>query len=94
MQRFSEPPRICRILTGRERTFDDSFAAGVARLRGYIAGAFAKLGAADAEADASSLLSEMVGALSLARAEPDPAASDAILERSKRALKTRFGLTS
>jgi TetR/AcrR family transcriptional repressor of nem operon len=47
---------------------------------------------ADADAAASSLLSELVGALSLARAEPDPAASDAILERSKAALKRRFGL--
>jgi len=34
----------------------------------------------------------MVGALSLARADPDPARSDAILERSRAALKTRFGL--
>lgn len=68
------------------------FAAGVERLRSRLAGQLAELGREDPPADASSMLSEMVGALSLARAEPDPAASDAILERSKAAVKRRFGL--
>ena len=40
------------------------------------------------------MIAELVGALSLARAEPDPAASDAILDRSKAALKRRFALES
>jgi TetR/AcrR family transcriptional repressor of nem operon len=70
------------------------FAAGVARLRDRIAGQFAAIGAADPAGDASSLVAELVGALSLARAEPDPAASDAILERSRAALKRRFGLAT
>lgn len=68
------------------------FASGVERLRGRLAGQLAELGREDPQADASSMLSEMVGALSLARAEPDPAASDAILQRSKAAVKRRFGL--
>lgn len=68
------------------------FAAGVERLRGRLAGQLAELGREDPQADASSMLSELVGALSLARAEPDPQASDAILDRSRRAVKRRFGL--
>lgn len=77
------------------RLSDDArrrFAAGVSRLRAWIAGQFAAMERPDAEADASSMVSELVGALSLARAEPDPAASDAILERSSAAVKRRFGL--
>jgi len=70
------------------------FAAGAARMRARLAGKLAEIGVTEAEAEASSMLSEMVGALSLARAEPDPSAADAILERSKAALKRRFGLTS
>jgi TetR/AcrR family transcriptional repressor of nem operon len=74
--------------TARER-----FAAGVQRVRSRLAEKLALLGhVADAEADASSMVAELVGAVSLARAEPDPAASDAILQRSKAALQRRFGL--
>jgi TetR/AcrR family transcriptional regulator, transcriptional repressor for nem operon len=40
------------------------------------------------------MLSEMVGALALARAEPDPQQSDYILEASRRSLKSRFGLNA
>jgi TetR/AcrR family transcriptional repressor of nem operon len=70
----------------------ERFAAGAAAVRGRIARKLAAMGLDDADAAASSLLSELVGALSLARAEPYPAASDAILERSRAALKRRFGL--
>jgi TetR/AcrR family transcriptional repressor of nem operon len=68
------------------------FASGVAGLRVRFAEQLALIGREDPEADASSMLSELVGALSLARAEPDPAVSDAILERSEAAVKRRFGL--
>jgi TetR/AcrR family transcriptional repressor of nem operon len=68
------------------------FAAGVARLRERLAEQLRELGREDPQADASSMLSELVGALSLARAEPEPDASDAILDRSKAAVKRRFGL--
>jgi TetR/AcrR family transcriptional repressor of nem operon len=76
-------------LTAKAR---ERFAAGVAGLRGRLAGRLAELGFADAETQASSMVAELVGALSLARAEPDPLASDAILERSKAALKYRYSL--
>ncbi len=70
----------------------EAFAAGVAGLRAKIAGKLEALGVADTDAQASSLLSELVGALSLARAEPEPAKSDAILANSRSAIKTRFRL--
>jgi len=68
------------------------FSAGVSRLRGLLAQRLASAGHADATEAASSMLAELVGALSLARAEADPALSDAILANSRRALKARFGL--
>jgi len=70
----------------------ERFAAGVAGLRQRLAERLGQLGFADAEAQAASMVAELVGALSLARAEPDPAASDAILANSKAALKYRFSL--
>jgi TetR/AcrR family transcriptional repressor of nem operon len=76
-------------LTAKAR---ERFAAGVSGLRARIAERLAELGFQDAEAQASSMVAELVGALSLARAEPDPAASDAVLANSKTALKYRFSL--
>jgi TetR/AcrR family transcriptional repressor of nem operon len=70
----------------------DAFAAGVRRLTGRLAGLIADMGQANAEDLASSMVAEMVGALSLARAEPDRARSDLMLERSRRVLKQRLNL--
>jgi TetR/AcrR family transcriptional repressor of nem operon len=70
------------------------FADGVAELTDRLARLLTGIGDPDPSPHAASLLSEMVGALSLARADPDPARSDAILERSRAALKTRFGLAA
>ena len=68
------------------------FAQGVAQLTDRLARLLAETGRSDPAAAAGSLLAEMVGALSLARADPDPERSLAILERSRAAIKTRFGL--
>jgi TetR/AcrR family transcriptional repressor of nem operon len=76
-------------LTGKSR---EAFAVGVARLTERLAGKLGELGRAGAEAEAASMLAELVGALSLARAEPDSNRSDAILDVSRTALKRRFGL--
>jgi len=72
----------------------ERFAAGVAGLRGSIADQLERLGHDDAEVEASSVIAELVGAVSLARAEPDPVASDAILANSKASLKRRLNLES
>jgi TetR/AcrR family transcriptional repressor of nem operon len=81
----SEAPR----LAGETR---ERFAAGVQRLTDTIAGFLKDMGFAEPEAAAASVLSELVGAVSLARAEPDTARSDAILKASRSALKARLGL--
>ncbi len=69
-----------------------SFAAGVQRLTGRVADLLAAMGHDEAQDLASSMIAEMVGALSLARAEPDRARSDLMLERSRRVLKQRLNL--
>jgi len=70
----------------------ERFAAGVTGLRHRVAEQLLRLGREDAEAEASSVIAELVGAVSLARAEPDPTASDAILSRSKASLQRRLNL--
>ena len=72
----------------------ERFSDGMQRLRGRLAEKLVLMGRDDAEAEASSAVAEMVGAVSLARGEPDPAASDTILDRSKVAVKRRLGLES
>jgi TetR/AcrR family transcriptional repressor of nem operon len=71
-----------------------AFAVGVARLTDGLKGIIEALGREEADAEAASMLAELVGALSLARAEPDPDRSDAMLEISRTALKRRLGLES
>jgi TetR/AcrR family transcriptional repressor of nem operon len=68
------------------------FAERMAILTERLFVALDALGRPDARDEASSTLAELVGALTLARAEPDAARSDAILDRSKRMLKRRLGL--
>jgi len=68
------------------------YSSGVASLAARMAALLAKTGRPDPEADASSALAEMVGAVALSRAEPDLARADEILARSKRAVKRRLGL--
>ena len=68
------------------------FAKGVADLTARIARSLAAMGRSEPDEDARSLLSELVGALSLARADPDPVRSDAILTTSRDALKARYQL--
>ena len=76
-------------LTGETR---ERFAAGVQGLTDRIAGLLEAMGQPEPQMLATSVLSEMVGAVSLARAEPDAARSDAILVASRAALRTRLGL--
>jgi TetR/AcrR family transcriptional regulator, transcriptional repressor for nem operon len=70
------------------------FAAGVQRVTAALGDQLAALGRADAEAGARSMMAELIGALSLARAELDAKHSDAILAASRGQLKQRFGLPS
>jgi TetR/AcrR family transcriptional repressor of nem operon len=69
-----------------------AFSAGAARMTGRIGELLGDLGHADPDDLATSTVAEMVGGLVLARAEPDRARSDLMLERSKHVLKQRLNL--
>ncbi len=68
------------------------YGQGVAALTAKLEGQLIAIGHNDAAGVARSLVAELVGALSLARAVGDLAQSDQILETSRRALKQRLGL--
>jgi len=70
----------------------DRFAEGAAGLTRRIAGLLEKLGTADAETAAAAMVSEMVGALALARVVPDRDQSGKILKASREGLKSRLGV--
>lgn len=68
------------------------FSAGIETLAERLASALARIGIADADVEATSMLSELVGAVVLARAVKDADRSDAILARVRSALGRRYGL--
>lgn len=70
----------------------DCFDAGVERLIHGLADLLRRAGIADAKAQAISVLAELSGALSLARARRDRRGAEAILKASRSALKQRLGL--
>lgn len=69
-----------------------AFAEGQRRLADALAPPLRRLGHADADALASSVLAELVGALTLARCEPDRARAAAHLDASRRHLLRRLHL--
>jgi len=81
----ADAPRLAPVL--RER-----IAAGMQGLTHRLGACLLGMGHADPEAGAASLISEMVGAICLARIEPEPERSEAILARTRRALAERFSL--
>jgi TetR/AcrR family transcriptional repressor of nem operon len=70
----------------------DRFAEGAAGMTHRIAELLEKLGTADAETSAAAIVSEMVGALALARVVPDRDQSSQILQASREGLKRRLGV--
>jgi TetR/AcrR family transcriptional repressor of nem operon len=70
----------------------ERYSQGVAGLTDRLAGQLDLLGLDDPAALAHSVVAELVGALSLARATPDAEQSDRILAASRGALKQRLGL--
>jgi TetR/AcrR family transcriptional repressor of nem operon len=76
-------------LTGASR---ERYARGVVVLTEAVADLLRRMDDPQPEVTAASVLSEMVGAVSLARAEPDPDRSYAILKASRDSLRARLGL--
>ncbi|MGO8920671.1 MAG: TetR/AcrR family transcriptional regulator [Stellaceae bacterium] len=87
-------PSLSGDLPRLDRAARERFALGLERLSGAIAGLISALGRDDAEDLAGSALAEMVGAISLARAIPDPRRSNAVLKRSRDLLKARLGIAA
>jgi len=75
-------PKACR----------SAYAEGTRNLTDRLAVALRELGHREADALAASVVAELVGALALARVEPDEARSEAILAASRRSLRHRLGL--
>jgi TetR/AcrR family transcriptional regulator, transcriptional repressor for nem operon len=70
----------------------EQFAAGASRLTATLSEKLAALDHVSVDAEARSMVAELIGALSLARIEPDANRSDAILAASRHQLKQRLGL--
>jgi TetR/AcrR family transcriptional regulator, transcriptional repressor for nem operon len=68
------------------------YAEGVQRLVARVTTLLTQLGHSGAEREARSTVAELIGALSLARVEPDAKRSDTILASSRQQLKQRLGL--
>jgi len=73
-------------------TCKKAYAAGTRRLTERVAERLNELGHADPDSLAASVVAECVGAVALARVEPDADRSTAILRASRRALHTRLSL--
>jgi TetR/AcrR family transcriptional repressor of nem operon len=70
----------------------ERFAEGAETLRRSVASLLEAMGTAEADMLAASVIAEMVGALSLARAIPDRFRAEEILAASRSAIKARLGL--
>ena len=69
-----------------------AYAAGIAGITRLLADLLSQAGRPEPEALAASILSEMVGAVALARSIPDRDQSDTILRASRHAVRARVGL--
>jgi len=86
-------PALAADLPRLDRAARTRFAEGVAALTRAVAGRIEQLGQhAGPEALARSVVAEMVGALSLARAEPDEQKSNQMLADSREIVKQRLGI--
>ena len=85
-------PVLSGDLPRMETSVRDRFAEGVERLTGAFAAKLEEIGHPDPQSVASSVLSELIGALSLARALGATAQSDAVLASAHAAVSRRLGL--
>jgi TetR/AcrR family transcriptional repressor of nem operon len=85
-------PALSADLPRLETASKERYGRGVAALTDKVTALLKALGHDEAQDLAGSLVSELVGAVALARAVADPEQSDAILARSRRAARRRVGL--
>jgi TetR/AcrR family transcriptional regulator, transcriptional repressor for nem operon len=85
-------PVLAADLPRLDRAARARFSAGVAALTQAMAERIAQLGLPEPQGLARSVVAEAVGALSLARAEPDVELSNAMLADSRALVKKRLGI--
>jgi TetR/AcrR family transcriptional repressor of nem operon len=85
-------PALAADLPRLDRAARARFAEGVAALTGAVAGRIEQLGHTEPQTLARSVVAEMVGALSLARVEPDEQKSNQMLADSREMVKKRLGI--
>ena len=85
-------PALCTDLPRLSDRAKAAFGNGYAGLIVWMTKRLEDLGHADSKATASSVVSEMVGTVALARCIPDKERSDALLESSRKAIRQRLGL--
>jgi TetR/AcrR family transcriptional repressor of nem operon len=81
----AEAPRLIPGLRAR-------LSQATARMIKLLSNHLEELGRPNPEEEASSIVSEIIGAVILARAEPDPQCSDALLARSRASVRRRLEL--
>ncbi len=81
----AEAPRLPPDLRAR-------LSQATARMIKLLSNRLEELGRPNPEEEASSIVSEIIGAVVLARAEPDPQRSDALLARSRASVRRRLEL--
>jgi TetR/AcrR family transcriptional repressor of nem operon len=87
-------PALCTDLPRLSDRAKAAFGKGYAGLIMWIAARLEEMGHPDAKTVASSVVSELVGGVALARCMPDRERSDALLESSRRHIRDRLGLAS
>ena len=70
----------------------ERFGAGVAGLTGRLAAALGRIRWPDPDGEATALIAQLVGAVALARSVGEGAQSDAMLDRTRDTIVTRYGL--
>lgn len=85
-------PALAADVARAEPELRTAFVHGLAAMQARLEQVLARIGIADAGAEASSLVAQLAGALALARAVGPGPQSDRILQSNLRALFARFGL--
>src|SRR5438045_2749912 len=69
-----------------------AYSEGARRMNAWLATLIERIGTPDAQAVATSVFAELLGTLSLARAEQDATRSDAIMRLGRASVKARLGI--
>lgn len=92
LERGCPLPALSADLARADPAARERFGIGVQAMCDRLAASLSAIGRPDPRADASAMVTQLVGAIALARAVADPAQSAAILGDARTSLIARFGL--